>query len=84
MATCNARLVKNGAPLTIHQSVRSTHSKYHQHITHSRIQDRPPRTPIVEPSFLKWGEPVSPSINLGDMTKARQFKFDVAALNARG
>lgn len=66
-------------------SVRSvSHLITHDKIRYSHLPDPRPRKAIVKKEFLKWGEPVSPSPMLGDMVKAREFEFNVKALNHRG
>jgi len=40
--------------------------------------------PLIDIKLLKKGAPVSATLDMGDMTQARKFEFDVESLNARG
>jgi len=39
---------------------------------------------IVPVKLLKMSEPVSGSVDMGDMSKSRKFLWDAESLNARG
>ncbi|CAL8135673.1 unnamed protein product [Orchesella dallaii] len=72
-------------PLLFYQSVRARSKRETtKHITYSKMGKMRREIPLIDPKLLKKGVPVSATLDIGDMTQARKFEFDVASLNARG